>query len=227
MRQAGVCVFSVAPPSDPLSLWERVGVRGLRCKQAVVATGRDGVAGLLGSLTRPSATLSQRERGWIWGGSSRPSATLSQRERGWFWGAPVEPAFGHPLPEGEGLSLGRVEPAFGHPLPEGEGLSLGRVEPAFGHPLPEGEGLSLGHPLPEGEGLSLGESSRPLATLSQREGGQDWCANERPGSPGRTSGRTAAPVSYRGPCPGPSRGCGCKRCKARPGSGRRLPCSPG
>ena len=30
-----------------------------------------GAAGLLGALTRPSATLSQRERGWIWDGSHR------------------------------------------------------------------------------------------------------------------------------------------------------------
>ena len=29
----------------------------------------------MGALTRPSATLSQRERGWIWDGSHRPSAT--------------------------------------------------------------------------------------------------------------------------------------------------------
>ena len=30
-----------------------------------------GAAGLLGALTRPSATLSQRERGWVWDGSHR------------------------------------------------------------------------------------------------------------------------------------------------------------
>ena len=57
------------------------------------------------------------ERQGYWGTLTRPSATLSQRER---FG--TGPAFGHPLPEGEGLDLGRVAPAFGHPLPEGEGF---------------------------------------------------------------------------------------------------------
>ena len=56
-----------------------------------------------GRSHRPSATLSQRERGWIWDGSHRPSATLS--------------------PEGEGLDLGRVAPAFGHPLPGERGFT--------------------------------------------------------------------------------------------------------
>ena len=52
------------PASDPLSLWERAGVRvpgpG---RPLTTATNRPG-EGCCGSLTRPSATLSQRERGW-------------------------------------------------------------------------------------------------------------------------------------------------------------------
>ena len=124
--------FSRPCRNCPLSLWERVGVREPRGKQAGVngneweregywgpspglrppsprgrgvgfGTGRTGLRppspdlgrvafghplpegeGLdLGRVDRPSATLSQRERGWIWDGSyHRPSATLSQRERG-------------------------------------------------------------------------------------------------------------------------------------------------
>ena len=103
----------------PLSLWERIGVREPRGKQAGAngngwerqgywgpspglrppsprgrGVGFGTVApafghplpegeGLgLGRSHRPSATLSQRERGWVWDGSHRPSATLSQRERG-------------------------------------------------------------------------------------------------------------------------------------------------
>ena len=51
-----------------------------------VSTAKNGSGRVIGgALTRPSATLSQRERGWIWDGSHRPSATLSQRERGWIW----------------------------------------------------------------------------------------------------------------------------------------------
>ena len=70
---------------DPLSLRERVGVREPRGKQAGVNGNEWERQGYWGALTRPSATLSQRERGWIWDGSHRPSATLSQRERGWVW----------------------------------------------------------------------------------------------------------------------------------------------
>ena len=48
---------------DPLSLWERVGVRVPRCKQPF-ANGKEWERqGYCGALTRPSATLSQRERG--------------------------------------------------------------------------------------------------------------------------------------------------------------------
>ena len=48
-------------PSYPLSLWERVGVRVSGASS--VGNGREGTsAGYWGALTRPSATLSQRER---------------------------------------------------------------------------------------------------------------------------------------------------------------------
>ena len=49
--------------NHPLSLWERVGVRGPRGKPAGVNGNGWEWQGLLGSLTRPSATLSHRERG--------------------------------------------------------------------------------------------------------------------------------------------------------------------
>ena len=51
---------SVLPPSGSLSLWERVGVRVPRSKQPVANGNKKRGRG---ALTRPSATLSQRERG--------------------------------------------------------------------------------------------------------------------------------------------------------------------
>ena len=58
-----------SPSSDPLSLWERVGVRVPK-STAPPGTARNGTGRAVvapspgrGALTRPSATLSQRERG--------------------------------------------------------------------------------------------------------------------------------------------------------------------
>ena len=49
--------------SDPLSLWERVGVR-VRNASCQFGCGKEwDNEGYWGALTRPSATLSQRERG--------------------------------------------------------------------------------------------------------------------------------------------------------------------
>ena len=156
-------------PSCPLSLWERVGVRVSGASSPLGTAGKER-AGYWGALTRPSATLSQRERGMIriplapspfWervgvrvSSASSPLGTAG-KERAGLLGCP-HPAFGHALPEGEGydshpsytLSLWervgvRVSSAsspLGTAGKERVGL-LGCPHPAFGHPLPEGEGL--------------------------------------------------------------------------------------
>ena len=101
------------PASDPLSLWERVGVRVSQCKLPVWMRQGMGQRGLLGrphpafghplpkgeglDLGRNQATLSQRERGWIWDGTRPPSP----KGRGVRFG--TEP--GHPLPKGRGVGF--------------------------------------------------------------------------------------------------------------------------
>ena len=50
-----------------------------------------------------------------WGALTRPSATLSQRERGWIWDETRPPS-----PRGRGVKFGTKR---GHPLPEGKRLA--------------------------------------------------------------------------------------------------------
>ena len=54
--------------------------------------------GYWGALTRPSATLSQRERGWIWGGTSsgRRLQTVAFRSMYNVWRGHRYPAAGSP-----------------------------------------------------------------------------------------------------------------------------------
>ena len=84
LHPAWIPAFAGVSKLPPLPLGEGWG-EGTSWQAGRCQRQRMGAAGLLGALTRPSATLSQRERGWIWDGSHRPSATLSQRERGWIW----------------------------------------------------------------------------------------------------------------------------------------------
>ena len=77
----------------PLPLGEGWG-EGPQCKLPVWIWDNEGC---WGALTRPSATLSQRERGWIWDGTRPPSP----KGRGVGFG--TEP--GHPLPKGRGFGF--------------------------------------------------------------------------------------------------------------------------
>ena len=95
-----------------------------------------GAAGLLGALTRPSATLSQRERGWIWDGSHRPSATC---ETGCVK-TPV-PRYERPI---------RHSRESGNPgVLEGSPRAVSPLHPAW---IPAYQAVSKLPPLPLGEG---------------------------------------------------------------------------
>ena len=173
----------------PLPLGEGWGEGG-RCKQPAEYGKESHRQSYWGALTRPSATLSQRERGWICDGtrvpsaSSPPSGPLSLWER---VGVRVLKASSPPgtARNPQAGLLGRPHPAFGHPLPKGEGLDLRRYEgaqrklAALRPPLPLGEGWGEGGQgkQPAGYGKEShrqsywGALTRPPATLSQRERG--------------------------------------------------------
>ena len=74
LHPAWIPAFQAVSKLPPLPLGEGWG-EGTSWQAGRCQRQRMGAAGLLGALTRPSATLSQRERGWVWDGSHRPSAT--------------------------------------------------------------------------------------------------------------------------------------------------------
>ena len=161
-----LCV-SAAPPSDPLSLWERVGVRGLRGKRA-------GVNG----------------NGWEWQGYAPPSDPLSLRERvgvrglrgkqagvngkGWeregYWSP--SPGLRPPSPKGRGVEFGG-EP--GPPSPKGRGVEFGASRAGLRPPSPKGRGVEFGAsraglrpPSPRGRGVEFGAGRAGLRPPSPR-----------------------------------------------------------
>ena len=179
-----------SPPSDPLSLWERVGVRVAK-STAPPSTARNRTGRAVGAPSPGLRPPSPRGRGvgfaTVRGCPAHappPSDPLSLWER---VGVRVAKASSPPgtarNPQAE--LLGSPHPAFGHPLPEGEGLGLRRYEgaqrmlTALRPPLPLGEGWGEGAQgnCPAGYGKEShrqscwGALTRPSATLSQRERG--------------------------------------------------------
>ena len=159
------------PPSAPLSLWERVGVRAPRPSPP------------------PSAPLSLWERVGVRvpRPSFPPSAPLSLWGEGRGEGSQAKlPAVRPPLPLGEGRGEGAQAklPAVRPSLPLGEGGGEGAQAklPAVRPPLPLGEGRGEGAQIncPAGYGTEWqgqgcwGALTRPSATLSQRERGWIW-----------------------------------------------------
>ena len=143
-----------------------------------------------GALTRPSATLSQRERGWVCDGTRVPSACSPPSDPLSLWervGVRVLKASSPPgtARNRTGRAVGAPSPGLRPPSPRGRGVGLRRYEgaqrmlTALRPPLPLGEGWGEGAQgkQPAGYGTEShrqgywGALTRPSATLSQRERG--------------------------------------------------------
>ena len=138
----------------PLPLGEGWGEGG-RCKQPAGYGKESHRQSCWGALTRPLATLSQRERGWVCDGTRVPSASSPPSDPLSLWERVGVRVLKASSPPGTARNpqaglLGSPHPAFGHPLPKGEGLDLRRYEgaqrklAALRPPLPLGEGWGEG-----------------------------------------------------------------------------------
>ena len=160
-------------PPTPSPSGERVEVRvGSSASSPPVMNGTEWYRqGYWGALTRPSATLSQRERGWICDGTrvptacSPPSGPLSQRER---VGVRVLKASSPPgtARNRTGRAIGAPSPGLRPPSPKGRGVGFATVRGCPPHAPPPSDPLSLW----ERVGVRVLRASSPPGTARNRTG---------------------------------------------------------
>ena len=114
--------------SDPLSLWERVGVRVSQCKLPVWMRQGMGQRGLLGCPHPAFGHPLPKGEGLDLGRNQATPASdpLSLWERVGVRVSQCKLPVWMRQGTGQRGLLGCPHPAFGHPLPKGEGLDLGR-----------------------------------------------------------------------------------------------------
>ena len=228
------CPAHAPPPSGPLSLWERVGVRVLKASSPP-GTARNPQAELLGrphpafghplpkgegldlrryegaqrmltalrpplplgegwgegaqgkqpaeygkeshrqsywgALTRPSATLSQRERGWVCDGTRVPSACSPPSDPLSLWERVEVRVLKASSPPGTarnrtGRAVGEPSPGLRPPSPRGRGVGFATVRGCPAHAPPPSDPLSLW----ERVGVRVAKASSPPGTARNRTG---------------------------------------------------------